>query len=242
MTIQQLMLKYLIATPPINTSLGIPVKIMTKLSYNEQIDQQLRIRHIFWPNGYALVSESVIAVVALIVCNTTLISQRFLEQDVGVDNPLMLLSQPINNVLGGLNQFSGIQQLFLFGLWAIVGVLIYILVFRLLQVVFGVKHTVDSGVELVRHDLNHGLYRWLASLHDAFLRILLTTLGILAIAGGSLVCFAIASQELNNGLSEPFPANIARFAVSLLAALISVRVVAIGLALLSPKFRNWYTL
>jgi hypothetical protein len=55
-----------------------------------------------------------------------------------------------------------------------------------------------------------------------------------------LLCFAIASQQLSDGFINYFPANLSNFVFSLIGAFIGVRVITVGISLLSPRFRVWY--
>lgn len=212
---------------------------METISYNESHNKQLTLRHIFFPGSYGMVSEAIIALLALIFFNISDFSGQLLGSNLGA-SPFSLWRQPLQHLLNKLDGYATIQHLTLFVLWSIVGILIYILVFRTLQILFNVKHAVGTGVELVRQDHEMGLVRWLASLHDFFVKTLILLTGIAAVAVGSLICFGIASQELRNGLVGSFPSNIGAFILSFIGALISVRVVAIGLTLASRHFRNWY--
>ena len=214
--------------------------IMEVSSYNETRHKQLELRHIFFPSIYGFVSETVVAVVALVLFNVSQLSSQLLTKSFGTADPLSLWSQNFGQVLNDAERPHVVQQIFLFVLWAIVGALIYILIFRLIQVIFRVKQSVDSGVMYVRNDHAEGVLHWLASLHDFFLKAVLILLGTAALVVGAIVCFGIASQELSNGLLMAFPGSAGALFISLVAAVLSVRMVVLGFSLLFRRFRIWY--
>jgi hypothetical protein len=214
---------------------------MELFSYNETKHHQLELRHIFFPSAYGFVTEVVIAVLSLIVFNVSQLNDRLFDKNFGTFDPFSLWSQILKQLLDNAGQHHIVQQAFLFGLWAVVGALIYILIFRLIQIFFGVKQSVGSGVRYVRTDHANGLLRWLASLHNFFLKMLVYILGALAIFTGAVICFGIASQELNNGLAATFPGNVGILLLSVIGAIISVRLIVLGISLLSRRFRDWYT-
>lgn len=214
---------------------------MQEFSYNETKHHQLELRHIFFPGAYGFVTEAIIGILALIVFNASQLNNHLLDKSFGTVDPFSLWSQILRRLLDGVGQHYIVQQVFLFSLWAVVGALIYIFVFRLLQILFGVKQSVGSGVRYVRTDHANGLIRWLASLHNFFLKMLVDVLGTAAILIGATVCFGIASEELNNGLAETFPGNIGILLLSVVGAVISVRLIVLGISLLSRRFRDWYT-
>lgn len=214
---------------------------MATLSYNETKTKQLKLRHIFLPSAYGFTCEVVIGVVALLVFNASQLSNQLLTKNFDDADPLPLWNHFFTNILDRLQNLPGVQQMLLFLLWAMVGALLYVLAFRTFQAVFGVKRSVGIGVRFMRQEHTKGLLHWLASLHDFFLTSIIFTLGTAALIFGSLVCFSLASQELRNGLTAGFPDSIQHLLISLIAAVLSVRLIALGLSLLSSRFRNWYT-
>lgn len=216
---------------------------MPTLSYNEQQTRQLELRHIFFPSAYGLVSEITVGIVALILFNLNSISHHLFGRELSgtsgdpLHAPGSLVTHRLDSVLHG----NAIQAFVLFIVWAVVGALIYVLLFRLAQLLFGAKSSLGTGLHYVREAHTDGLIRWLATLHDFFVKAILFILGAAAVSGGALLCFGIASQELRNGLVNGFPGNMWQFVLSLLAAILSVRFVALGISLLSARFRNWYT-
>jgi hypothetical protein len=214
---------------------------MAITSYNESKNKQSELRHIFLPGGYGIASEIIIAVLALVIFNISALNSQLFSDNFNLDSGFSVWSQVIKQLLDKLGQYTGAQQVVLFGLWAVAGALIYILVFRLIQITLGVRQSVKLGVKYVRQDHDKGLSLWLASLHDFFVKALIVVVGTVAIATGAVVCFGVASQELNNAFSKTFPHNIELLLISLVAAVLSARIIVIGVSLLSPRFRSWYT-
>ncbi len=210
------------------------------VSYNESQARHVKLRHIFFPGTYGFVSEMVVALLALILFNASQFSNQWVGEDLGA-NPFSLWYRPLRQIIDSLDRYYITQRVTLFVLWAVVGLLIYILIFRLFQVLFSIKDSMETGVELVREDPRRGLVRWLASLHDFFVIALAALVGLIAVGAGTLVCFSIASQELRNGLTGSFPGDIVPLLLSLVGALISVRLIVLGISLLSRRFRSWYT-
>lgn len=212
---------------------------METSSYNELHEKQIRLQHLFYPGAYAMVAEAAAALLALVLFNSSQFSTRLLGTNQAT-SPLSLGYQPFRHLLNELDRLAIAQRLSLFLLWAVVGILVYVLVFRFLQIFINVKGSVAEGVALVRNDSQHGLFRWLASLHDFFIKTLVVLAGMAIVLIGALVCFGIASQELRNGFLESFPSNAEAFALSVIGALLSVRLIALGLTLSSRHFRKWY--
>jgi hypothetical protein len=214
---------------------------MDDASYNESRVRQLKLRHLFYPGAFGLVGEAIIALLALILFNLSDFSSQLLGTGTSFKaDPVSLWYQPFQHLLDKLDGYAITQRAILFLLWSVVGILLYILVFRLLQILFSLKQSVDAGVELVRKDQEKGLVRWLGSLHDFFVKALMSFAGLAAMATGSFICFSVASQELRNGLVDPLPTSAGELALSFIGAFLSVRFIALGLTLASRHFRNWY--
>ena|GEM_PF-2910066 len=215
---------------------------MAFLSYNEQHARQLELRHLFFPSLSGMVSEIVVGLVALILFNLSTLGDQLFSRQLGSagGDPLQASSSLFTRLLNSGQANDLVQRGLLFVLWAFVGALIYVLLFRLAQMLFGAKSSLDTGLRYVRQEHAYGLFRWLATLHDFFVKAIFVILGTAAVIGGTLLCFGIACQELRNGLTDSFPTNLGPLAISLLGAILSVRFVALGVSLLSTRFRNWY--
>lgn len=216
---------------------------MTNPSYNDNQLETSELRHLFIPNRFAVVFETVIAAVLLMLLNLGAIGDALGGHSSGIDtSPLSLWSQVVDRLLSGWSAGSFIQRALLFALWAIVGALVYMLLFRVFQVSVRARNSVRQGNLLVRTEGQQGLVRYLASLHDFFMRSLVIATGVTALVIGALLCFSIASQQLGIGLDTSFPANLGHFTIAYIGALLAVRTVTIGVSLLSVRFRAWYNL
>jgi hypothetical protein len=215
---------------------------MNPLSYNEQHTRQLTLRHLFFPSTYGLVAEILVGIVVLVLFNLSALSNQLFSGELGTKggDPLAGWDAFFTKLLNSGQGHAVVQRVLLFVLWGLVGALLYVLLFRLAQLLFGAKSSLSTGVQLMRREHTPGLFRWLATLHDFFVSLIIIALGGAAVLGGALLCFGIASQELQDGLSDSFPANAWPLILSLFAAILSVRFVAIGTSLLSARFRNWY--
>jgi hypothetical protein len=213
---------------------------MEIVSHNEEDYNKLAIRHIFFPSTYAFIAEATVAIVTLIVFNANELSNRLLASSLDESNPFAFSTQLLNQSWTETQQIYIIQQTLIFLLWAMVGTLTYILIFRILQILFGIKYSVGKGVKLIRREHYSGILKWFNSLHDFFLKALLVFFGVSLLVIGAFVCFSIASQELRAGLLYQFPSNILPLVIAFVSVLLSARLTVLGISLFSPAFRNWY--
>lgn len=213
---------------------------METLSYNEEKSKRSELRYIIWPDIYGFISEAVIAVLILLLFNASNLSNRLLNDTSNNSNPFSYSFDLLTKLFSEIQKNYIFEQASIFLLWAVAGVLAYILIFRILQIVLGVNYSLSMGLKLVRKEHISGILHWLSSLHDFFLKILIVFAGVLVLFLGTFICFGIADQQLDAGLAYEFPSNLQPLALSFVGALLSLRFVVIGLILLSSHFRNWY--
>lgn len=209
------------------------------MSYNQDAQNSLKLKHLFLPNAAVLSGEIIFALIALFTLNINNIGSKFTNQN---DNtsPVAFSGQLLDKMWGALNDSYAFQQISLFILWALAGMFAYILIFRLIQIISGVSYSVKNGFQYVKTDSSRGFFRWLDSLHDFFIKLLITISGILLFGYGAFACFGLASQQFETGLAQSYPAYIAPLLISVLSAIIGIRVIMAGLCLLSRRFRNFY--
>lgn len=210
------------------------------LSHNEAVARESTLRYILWPGKYSITAEFIVGCLALILFNITNLSNQWLGRSVGVNDPFAGWSSILSHLLDKLQGYYIVQQAVIFLLWALIGALMYILIFRTLQVSFRTKQTVQAGVDAFKEGQRPGLTRWFTSLHDFFLRLVITIVGFVLIACSSLICFSLASHELKQSLDNSFPANTLTIIICLLMSLVTIRLLVVGLCLTSRHFRQWY--
>jgi hypothetical protein len=217
-------------------------KMAEPLSYTEQKNKEKKLRRIFYPDIFTFCIESIIAIIALVLFNVSDLSARLLYDGPGKNDPFAYTFGLVGNFFDVVQKYYVVQQISLFLLWAIAGSLVYILLFRLLQIIFGVGYSFNEAFSLYKQENGKGVMRWLGSLHDFFIKTFLIICGVLAFSIAFFVCFGLASQELKAGLIYGFPSNLTAIFLSILGAIISVRLIIIGLSLLSTRFLYWYTI
>lgn len=196
---------------------------MDIVSYNEQQNRQSGFRHIFFPSLTTFIYEIVIAALALIIFNFRLLDDKLISTQANPDDPLPRSTDLLSNFFSVIQQYEVVRQVLLFALWAIVGVLIYLLIYRIARLI---KST--SG----------GAF---GSLHDYIVRVMTIIAGTMVVLVGVLVCSGVASQELHAGLVGSFPGNLLQLSLSFLLSYLSVRLTILGICLISDWFRRWYT-
>lgn len=209
-------------------------------SYNDSRRYESELHHLFMPSAYTILAEGIVAVIALLLLNFTILNEQIFSASAGIStNPLSVWGEVLDKWLPGA-QSSVVQRILLFALWSAVGALLYIFVFRIIQMFVRTRDSLERGGQLIQAEHAAGAWNYLQSLHDFFIKLVVVVVGLTAIFTGALLCFAIASQELSIGLNQSLPDNIVPLLISLVGALLGVRVIVVGLSLLSPRFRDWY--
>jgi hypothetical protein len=210
-------------------------------SYNEELRRQEELRSLIVPPRYAALFEIVLAAVAVILFNISELSSRFLGQTPDTIHPLSLWNQLLSKFLDDIQSHTWVQETLIFILWSAAGALMFVFIFRLIQLLSFAKESVRKNSIYIDPDPRHGrLQRQMGSLHNILVRLLVGFVATVIFALAILVCFGIASQELENSLGSAFPANLGYLMISAAGAILSVRLVIIGLSLISQRFRNWY--
>lgn len=209
------------------------------LSYNEQKNQDIKLRHIFFPSTYMFVCEAILGIILVVIFNASALSNLFLNNASG-DNPFSYATGLLHKAFVNLEQNHVFQQVAIFLLWALVGSLIYILLFKLFWITHDAGVTVEEGVKMVKQNHASGFISWLDSLHDFFIKMLALLAGVCIIAFGTSVCFLMASQELTLSFIYSFPANLLAILFFIITSILSIRLIMLGITLLLRDFRNWY--
>jgi hypothetical protein len=106
-----------------------------ELSYNEEQNKRNKLRHVFYPDKSAFITESILGVIILIIFNATELSNHLFESNPNTGNPMSYSFGILGNFLNAIQKYYAVQQISLFLLWAAFGALLYILLFRLFQIV-----------------------------------------------------------------------------------------------------------
>lgn len=155
-------------------------------------------------------------------------------------DPVSYVSETVNQGWLLLNQFHIAQQVMIFLMWAVFGMLVYVVLFRIFQLIYGTVYQLIKGVEYVHKEHAQGAVKWLGSLQEIVLKTVIWITGSFAMFIGIVVGFSYARTLLRVAVSESLPDNLVYFAGAFLATFISLRLVMVGLCFLLPSFRRWY--
>lgn len=210
------------------------------MAYNQENQNNLRLRHLFFPNRLSFLFETALSLGLLFVLNLTAFGEKLFENDIDNSDPVSFGEQLFDQQLADFSANRIFEQISVFLMWAAVGMLIYILLFWVAKIISGTFYSLNDGVKKVRTDSTKGFLRWFESLHDFLLKVLLEFGGLILLLFGIFVCFSFASYQLNFGLMVAYPESIERIILSIVSAILAVRLIIVGLCFLLPRFRRWY--
>jgi hypothetical protein len=210
------------------------------MSHNEEEEQRKAWQHFFLPGPLRLAVEMLIAVLLLVVINFATFESNFLHNDPRELTFTSYVSELFVKLLTVVSESYIATQVIIFILWAVVGMLVYILGFRLLQAVYGVSSSMNEGFSYVKTEKTKGIFHWLNTLHNFFLKVITNSLSITLFSAAGFLAFAFAVQRVQIGLNEAFPENILPLGLGILATIIGIRLVAMGMCLVMPRFARWY--
>jgi hypothetical protein len=210
------------------------------MSYNEDQQKVGALKHIFIPQPTGLIYELSLAGLMLGLMSLSFIGKS-LQASSPESDPIAYATDIINQGWIFINQYNSVQQTMIFLMWAVFGMAVYILLFKIYRLIYGTIHHLRKGVEYVHHDHAKGMVTWLRSLHDISLRLLIWILGSLAIFLGVVGCFSYALGQLEVAIYDGLPDGLIYFTTGYLGTFVGLRLVMIGLCFLLPSFRRWYT-
>lgn len=213
---------------------------MGRVGYYEELENRLRIRHFFFPGPIYFAGEALVAVIALLFLNLSTLGNRLLSNNADRLNPVEYVSDSIASFWTWLNGSAIFENFALFVLWAVVGALAYLLVFRLIQIGTAIFYSAEDAKKLIKAQREFGLVFWLISLDNFFKRSLISLSGVALIVIGAFICFSFASSQLRSGLFASTSDAVLHFLISFAAAAIGIRILVSGIGLLIPAFRRWY--
>ena len=210
------------------------------MSHNDEEEQKKAWRHFFIPGPLRLSVEILIAVVLLAVINFATFESNFLHSDPRQLTFTSFITELFIKLLTIISESYIATQVIIFILWAIVGMLVYILGFRLLQAVYGVSSSMSEGFSYIKTEKTQGIFHWFNTLHNFFLKVVTNSLSITLFSSAGFLAFAFAVQQVQIGLNEAFPNNLLPLGLGIAATVLGIRLVAMGMCLVMPRFARWY--
>ena len=212
----------------------------TNISYDQNQLREYRIRHLFWPDALGILSELLLACLAV-----AFLSLKYLANpetsSLGISNPVNYALLIISETWHAFNQLDFLRYVGTFLFWTLVGMSIYVLLFSLARLVYGIMYATEEGMKYFHHEQSEGIFRLLAKTQYFFAKILLNVLGGLLIAASIFMIFLYANTQIKIGLFSTYPAGIGYLILGFVSAAVGMRFFAAGLCLLLPSFRGWYT-
>lgn len=210
------------------------------MAHNEAQEAQIRLQHFIFPGSVAFMVESFLGILVLLLINIDALSTKFFSEDTDVENPVSYTQTQLDNAWNSLNQSHIFEQISIFILWAMVGALTYILVFRLVQILVSLRYSAEDASKYIEAQSGFGVIFWLISLKDFFATFLVKMVGLFFTLFASIAGFNFASNYLLKTLAGSLPQNLGDLALSLLFAIFAMRIFVSGIGLLFPRFRAWY--
>ena len=210
------------------------------MSHNDEEEQKKAWRHFFIPGPLRLSVEILIAVMLLAVINFATFESNFLHNDPRQLTFTSFITELFIKLLTIISESYIATQVIIFILWAIVGMLVYILGFRLLQAVYGVSSSMSEGFSYIKTEKTQGIFHWFNTLHNFFLKLITNSLSITLFSSAGFLAFAFAVQQVQIGLNEALPNNLLPLGLGIVATVLGIRLVAMGMCLVMPRFARWY--
>ena len=209
------------------------------VGYNEKLEGRSRLRHVFFPGILALTAEVAIGTILLLALTLGHVPALLLPDIALAGSPVDSAMEFVRRLASMVLETEWIQQALLFFLWAAAGMLVYILLVKVLQIIAGIIFVSEGVSKLARHD-KAGAARWAISLNDFMQQFLIRTSGGLLALSGLVACFSFAAGLLESGIIKDPPVNGLFIAASILTVTIGMRIVITGLSLIWPVFRKSY--
>jgi hypothetical protein len=210
------------------------------MSYNQEELRNKDLHRLFIPSLLGGFLECLVASLLLVIINFAALEGYLLQRYPKDLTFTSYSSELLNNFLANLSHFYLSGQLIIFVAWAMVGMVGYIIIMRLFRAISGLSTSVHRGVSYIKVDHSHGLVRWLGSLHNFFLKLLIFCIGTVLFVSAIFLIYVYAAHQVQVGFIKTWPLNILPFGLSLLATIAGVRLVVIAACLTMPRFARWY--
>lgn len=210
------------------------------MAYNDERENNIRLKHFFFPGILYFSIETFLGVIILFLLNLTAIGNNLLDNEADNTNPADFIANELGRLWHLLNQLDIFMQVSLFFLWALAGVLGYMLIFGVFKIILSLIYSADNASKLIKKYSAFGLFFYVASLNDFFKKLLVFLVGIILLIISTLILFSYASSLLKIGISSAFPGNLLPLLASILISVLAIRVLVSAIGLLIPAFRAWY--
>ncbi len=210
------------------------------MSHNEDDQQKRTWQHFFLPGTLRLFIEIAVALALVVAINFATFESNFLYGITGNITFSSYVSLLLIQLLTMISQSPIATQIIIFALWAIVGMLVYIVGFRIIQAIYGVSSSMSEGFSYIKAEKSQGVLRWFNTLHNFFLRLITHLLSIILFGLAGFLAFAFAVQQMRKGLGETGLETIIPLGLGITATIIGVRLLVMGACLIMPRFARWY--
>lgn len=211
-------------------------------SYNEYVQHRQSLHRLFLPGALYFTAEATFAGLILLLLNLSNIENHLMNGIPGqtLVNPFEYIPLLVGKLLEGVGNYQWASRLTLFIVWAVLGMMVYVLCYRAIQIATHTTHALKTGLYYMQNDGTTGYLRWLGTAHDTILRFLLKSGGLLLTLLGAFLVFSYANFELQIGFSGIDSAPLLAILIGLVTAVAGMRLLVIGLCLVFGRFRRWY--
>jgi len=210
------------------------------MAYNDEHQNRLRLQHFFFPGVLYFGIEAFLAVIILISMNLSSIGISVFSNSADYTNPIEFAQNGLGDVWHWVNQLEVFKQSSIFLLWAITGILVYLLIFSFFKIVYALIYSAEDAAKLVKKHSGFGLIFWLLSLNEFFKSLLIKFVGAILLLISTFILFGYASNLLKIGIGDNFPDNLLPIMAAVGIAVLGMRFLVSGVGLLLPAFRRWY--
>lgn len=210
------------------------------MSHNEDEHQKKLWQHLFFPPVLNFSLESLVAVLVLVVLNFAALQDSILHNYPKNLTFTAYSSEVWDTFLTALSRFSISGDIIVFVVWGIIGMLVYISVYRLIALVGGTSHSLEKGYRFVKREGSRGVARWFGTLYGLFTRLIVGFISIGLFVMTGFLIFSFAPHQFQLGLREILPYNILSLALCVGATILGIRLAVIGICLSVDRFARWY--
>ncbi len=210
------------------------------MSHNQDDEQKRTWRHFFLPGTLRLSVEIIVALLLVVLINFATFENNYLSNVTGDITFASYVAMTLTHLLTVISQSAVATQTIIFILWAIVGMLVYILGFRLVQAIYGVSSSMSEGLGYIKTEKSQGIFHWFNTLHNFFLKVITNSLSITLFSFAGFLAFAFAVGQVQKGLRETGTDIIVPLGLGIIATIVGIRLLVMGMCLVMPRFARWY--